>query len=348
MALIHFSPLPDMKAPRVSSFHESVLGDTDSVQALLIRLSDFSLRNPLIPSLVFGVFLHVTHLLVYRYGYGSLEGFWPQSLLSWVIWLPEFILPWMALHFFAAAHRMSNQSWNSKVAQGLERNREVQKVSILGFAKIAEVRDADTGDHILRLSHFSRMLAEEIGKLPAYRNYVNRKYCEEIFLSAPLHDIGKVGIADNILKKPGPLSASEFQIMKMHTILGGDLLNDLELKLGFRTFYSLGRQIAYHHHQSFDGKGYPNVLGPTRAMFIDDNIGKPLKGEDIPLSARIVALADVYDALVSKRCYKEPIPHEKVLDMIVEDSGKRFDPDLVEAFLRLENKFLRINSVLKK
>jgi response regulator RpfG family c-di-GMP phosphodiesterase len=313
-----------------------------------VRVSDLSLEKPLYPALAFGVFLHVCRLAAHASGFGTLQGFWPATGLQAMAWLPEFILPYFALKFFALAHRISHKKWSHKVAEGLDRSRELQKVSILGFARISEVRDADTGDHIVRMSHYSRMLAEEMGKLEEYGEYVTRQYCEEIFLSAPLHDIGKVGIFDNILKKRGPLTSEEFEIMKMHTILGGDLLNELELKLGFRTFYSLGKQIAYHHHQRFDGAGYPNVLGSSRAMFVDAGIGKPLRGKEIPLSARVVALADVYDALVSRRCYKEPIPHEKAREMILEDGGKRFDPDVVQAFTRIEKDLLRIGREFNK
>ena len=345
MTLVDTSPsqfaFAPSKAMKPKPFKERI------VQSI-IRCSDYSLAHPIIPSLAFSSFLLLCLASVHALTEGSWGGFWPDSWLQALAWLPALVLPYFALHFFAVAHRSSHRSWTRKVAEGFERSRELQKVSILGFARISEVRDADTGDHIVRMSHYSRLLSEEIGKLPEYRKYVTRQYCEEIFLSAPLHDIGKVGIFDNILKKRGPLTTDEFEIMKMHTILGGDLLNELELKLGFRTFYSLGRQIAYHHHQRFDGKGYPNVLGPSRAMFVDSGIGRPLAGKDIPLSARIVALADVYDALVSRRCYKEPIPHEIARNMILEDAGKRFDPDLVQAFTRIEKDVLRISREFSK
>ncbi len=334
MTLIDTSPAPVFKAAetrREGRWTKPV-----------VEFSDFSLEHPLFPALAFGVMLRFCLWGAYASTHASFPEFWPHTWVQAAYWLPGFVVPYLALRFFAVAHRASHRTWSRKVAEGLERSRELQKVSILGFARISEVRDADTGDHIVRMSHYSRLLAEEMGTLPAYREYVTRPYCEEIFLSAPLHDIGKVGILDHILKKRGPLTAEEFEIMKMHTILGGDLLNEMELKLGFRSFYSLGKQIAYHHHQRFDGAGYPNVLGPAKAMFVDAGIGKPLAGKDIPLSARIVALADVYDALLSRRCYKEPIPHEKAREMILDDSGRRFDPDVVQAFVRAEKDLLRI------
>jgi putative two-component system response regulator len=248
----------------------------------------------------------------------------------------------------AAVYRKTSENMHERILEGLERGNEIQKVSILGFAKISEVRDPDTGDHIIRMSHYSRMLAQEMAKFPEYAGYITRTYCDEIFIAAPLHDIGKVGIRDDILKKRGGLTADEFEIMKMHTIIGGDLLHELELKLGWRTFYSLSKEIAYHHHQRYDGTGYPNVLGTSKAMFVEPGIGKPLKGKSIPLSARIVAMADVYDALLSRRCYKEPIPHEKAREMIVAESGRHFDPDLVQAFLRIEKDLLRVSREFSK
>jgi putative two-component system response regulator len=305
-------------------------------------LSDASLRKPWVPSLLFGTSLHLCQLGFHLYQTQTFAGFFPSTAWGWLAWLPEYLGPYFALKFFAIAHRHAQEAWQTKVSEGLDRTQELQKVSILGFAKMSEVRDPDTGDHIVRMSHYSRILAEELGKVPAYQEYISRQYCEEIFLSAPLHDIGKVGILDHVLKKRGPLTAEEFEMMKMHTILGGDLLNELELKLGFQTFYSLGKQIAYHHHQRFDGTGYPNVLGSSQALFVDNGIGRPLKGNEIPLSARIVSLADVYDALISRRCYKEPIPHSKAREMILEDSGKRFDPEVVAAFQRCENHLIEV------
>jgi HD-GYP domain-containing protein (c-di-GMP phosphodiesterase class II) len=303
-----------------------------------------ALDNPLLLALLFGSIWHCIHMGLYRAGHhGSLLGFTPPLPWGYLALLPEFIVPYVSLRLLSAATTKRDAHWREQLTEGMERGQEIQKVSILGFAKISEVRDPDTGDHILRMSHYSRLLAEEMGKVPENASYVTRSYIDEIYLSAPLHDIGKVGINDDILKKKGALTVAEFEIMKMHTILGGDLLHDLEMKLGFRTFYSLGKQIAYHHHQRYDGKGYPNVLGESRALFIDGGIGRPLQGNEIPLSARIVSLADVYDALISRRCYKEPIPHEQARQMILEDSGKRFDPEVVRAFQRVEKDFIRIS-----
>jgi putative two-component system response regulator len=306
------------------------------------------LHNPLLPALAFGILFHMIRFGVHLGLHGAAAGFLPATPLHWFAWLPEFAVPYAALWAMAAAYRKTSENMHERILEGLERGNEIQKVSILGFAKISEVRDPDTGDHIIRMSHYSRMLAQEMAKFPEYAGYITRTYCDEIFIAAPLHDIGKVGIRDDILKKRGGLTADEFEIMKMHTIIGGDLLHELELKLGWRTFYSLSKEIAYHHHQRYDGTGYPNVLGTSKAMFVEPGIGKPLKGKSIPLSARIVAMADVYDALLSRRCYKEPIPHEKAREMIVAESGRHFDPDLVQAFLRIEKDLLRVSREFSK
>lgn len=317
-------------------------------KARLLALFETALENPLLPAFLCGLTFHVIRIAFHIAAHGSLAGYLPAKAWHWLGWLPEFLIPYLALRIISAGHRKTNAAMHERILEGLERGNEIQKVSILGFAKISEVRDPDTGDHIIRMSHYSRMLAQEMSKMPEYSGYITRTYCDEIFIAAPLHDIGKVGIRDDILKKRGGLTAEEFEIMKMHTIIGGDLLHELEMKLGWRTFYSLSKEIAYHHHQRYDGSGYPNVLGKTKAMFVEPGIGKPLKGREIPLSARIVAMADVYDALVSRRCYKEPIPHNKARNMIVGESGKHFDPDLVQAFLRIEQELIRVSREFSK
>jgi len=158
-----------------------------------------------------------------------------------------------------------------------------------------------------------------------YKGYIDKKYISNIYHSSPLHDIGKVGISDQILLKPGKLTLQEFDIMKSHTIIGGKTLEDAEKQLKNKTksFLSMGKNIAYCHHEKWDGSGYPFGLKET----------------EIPLSARIVALADVYDALTSKRVYKEAMSHTVARDIIVQSSGKHFDPTVVEAFLKLEDIF---------
>lgn len=208
----------------------------------------------------------------------------------------------------------------------LETFRLVEKsrtTAILALAKLAEFRDRDTGNHLERIREYSKILATELSEHPAYRKYITQKYIDDIYLSSILHDIGKVGIPDNILLKPGKLTPEEFEIMKYHAIYGGDALCESEKHTTDHSFLTIGKQIAYHHHEKWDGSGYP----------------KGLSGKDIPLSARIVALADVYDALTSKRYYKSAMSHELAKNIILQDSGIHFDPDVVKAFLARESEF---------
>jgi|GEM_PF-3575016 len=231
-----------------------------------------------------------------------------------------------------------------KVADIAEQNIRIQKESIEGFAKISEARDFSSGQHIQRMKEYAKVVAAALGRNPKYHGIITEQYIQDIHIAAPLHDIGKVGTKDEILKKRGKLSGEEFELMKMHTIIGGDLMAELEDKLPGTSFFSRGREIAYHHHQRWDGTGYPNILtfGNSVAYFVEPGVGKPLKGDDIPLSARIIALADVYDALRSRRVYKEPFTHETARDMILQERGRHFDPDVVDAFVAIESEILQI------
>jgi len=163
-------------------------------------------------------------------------------------------------------------------------------------------------------------------------------------VAAALHDIGRVGVADTVLHKAGGLTMPEFELMKMHVIIGGDLIAELQRNLPFRSYYQMAKEIAYHHHQRWDGTGYPNVLrqGEAPTFFIQEGIGEPLRGEQIPLSARIVAVVDVYDALVSRRVYKEPVSHDEACRMIGEERGRHFDPDVIDAFIGVSPEVARI------
>jgi PAS domain S-box-containing protein len=198
--------------------------------------------------------------------------------------------------------------------------------TILGLAKLSEYRDKGTGAHLERIREYAKIIAREMAGLSAYKDYITKKYIEDIYQSSILHDIGKVGIQDSVLLKPGKLNSEEFDIIKRHTILGGDALAEIESQIEGRSFLILGKEIAYYHHEKWDGTGYPD--------------GR--KGEDIPLSARMVAIADVYDALTTKRFYKEAFTHEKSREIIVDLKGSHFDPDVVDAFLANEKNFSRI------
>ncbi|HVA45987.1 MAG TPA: HD domain-containing phosphohydrolase [Pirellulales bacterium] len=197
---------------------------------------------------------------------------------------------------------------------------------IFGLAKLAESRDSDTGEHVERIALYCQRLSAALRRRPEYREAITPGFVRLIESSSVLHDIGKVGIADAILHKPGPLTADERQEVQKHAAIGGECLAEIERRLGASNFLQMAREIALCHHERWDGNGYPNGIG----------------GEAIPLAARIVAIADNYDALVSRRPYKEPFPHDKVVHMIRNGAGKQFDPRLVEVFLEIEEEFRAI------
>lgn len=203
-----------------------------------------------------------------------------------------------------------------------------RSATILGLAKLAEYRDEGTGTHLERIREYARLLAEEVAARPGSAEAIDPDFIEEIYQSSILHDIGKVGIPDAVLLKPSGLTDAEFEVIKCHTRLGGDALAAIESTIEGRSFLQLGREIAYHHHEKWDGSGYPAGL----------------KGREIPLAARIVAVADVYDALTSKRFYKEAFSHERAREIISELRGRHFDPAVVDAFLNLERRFDRIRA----
>ena len=209
---------------------------------------------------------------------------------------------------------------------------EARAATIMGLAKLAEYRDEGTGKHLERIREYSRIIAEKMSLLPKYIGYITDKYTEDIYRSSILHDIGKVGVPDSILLKPDQLSKEEFEIIKTHSILGGDVLNAIDDQVEGTSFLTLGKEIAYYHHEKWDGTGYP----------------KGFKADEIPLSARIVALADVYDALTSRRNYKKAFTHERARNIIVDLRGTHFDPDVVDVFLSIEDDFRRIRKELQE
>ena len=205
-----------------------------------------------------------------------------------------------------------------------------QQATITAVSKLAEYRDDETGHHIERTRMFCRTIAEQLRRNTFYEDTISDAYLEDIFHAAPLHDIGKVGIADSILLKPGKLTPEEFEIMKTHSMIGANTLLTVSNKYPKNTFVNMGIAIARAHHEKWDGSGYPDGLA----------------GEDIPLAGRIMALADVYDALRSKRPYKEPFSHEKSCAIILEGKGRHFDPAVIEAFEEVEDRFAQILEVL--
>ncbi|MEN9315911.1 MAG: hypothetical protein RIS35_2304 [Pseudomonadota bacterium] len=212
----------------------------------------------------------------------------------------------------------------------VRRTREVnaiQDVTILALASLAETRDSDTGNHIRRTQYYVKALAEYLRPHPRFSDFMTEHQISMLFKSAPLHDIGKVGIPDRILLKPGKLTPEEFEIMKTHTTLGRDAIEHAEKELGIDVaFLKVAKEIAYSHQEKWDGSGYPEGLA----------------GDDIPISARLMAVADVYDALISRRVYKKEMPHEQAVEIIRQGRGRHFDPDVTDAFLALQHEFRAI------
>ncbi len=210
------------------------------------------------------------------------------------------------------------------------RTREVvaiQDVTILAMASLAETRDSDTGNHIRRTQYYVKALAQKLQSHPRFSAVLTDSFISLLFKSAPLHDIGKVGIPDRILLKPGRYEPREFDIMKSHPALGRAAIEHAERALGMTMpFLSIAKEIAYSHQEKWDGSGYPEGLA----------------GDAIPISARMMAVADVYDALISRRVYKDGMPHEKAVQIMVEGKGKHFDPDMIDAFLALQDEFRAI------
>lgn len=203
---------------------------------------------------------------------------------------------------------------------------EAQLATIFALAKLAECRDEDTGAHLERVQEYCRLLAEQLRDGSPYAAQISTEFVECIQHAAPLHDIGKVAIPDSILLKSGRLTPAEFEVMKTHTIIGAENMQSVYNRYSGNTFIGMGIEIALYHHERWDGTGYPDGIS----------------GRNIPLSARIVALADYYDALHSDRCYRKGFGHDQVKAMIIEGDGTHFDPVIVKAFLDLEDEFKRI------
>jgi putative two-component system response regulator len=207
--------------------------------------------------------------------------------------------------------------------------RQTRDIALLTLARLAESRDSATGQHLERMAEYSRRLALEAARETVF-GQVTEETVEQIYKSSPLHDIGKVGIPDAILRKPGPLSPDEMAIMRTHPQIGGDTLKGVIERYEGHSFLKLGMEIAYHHHERWDGSGYPRGLA----------------GTEIPLAARIVALADAYDTITSRRPYKSAFDHEEAVRRIVRDRGTHFDPVLVDVFLRCHRDFAQIRGRL--
>ncbi|HEV2971727.1 MAG TPA: HD domain-containing phosphohydrolase [Pirellulales bacterium] len=199
------------------------------------------------------------------------------------------------------------------ILQEIDRTREVVGTALVNLASF---RDAETGDHLFRLRWYSHTLAEHTAMFDPYRRQIDEQFLQQLYRASPLHDIGKVGIDDAILRKPGPLTPAEFEVIKRHTVIGADILSRAAEKLPHADYLKMAVQVARHHHERWDGGGYPDGLA----------------GEAIPLAARIVAVADVFDALTSDRVYKRAMAASDAANIIEDNSGSQFDPSVVDAF----------------
>jgi putative two-component system response regulator len=223
--------------------------------------------------------------------------------------------------------RSQNDFLEAEVARRTSELEAIQDVTILAMASLAETRDSETGKHLLRTQRYVKALAEKLRLHPRFSDFLTDQNIKLLFKSAPLHDIGKVGIPDRILLKPGRYEPQELAIMKNHTLLGRDAIQLAEDWLGKPVeFLTIAKEIALCHQERWDGSGYPGALA----------------GDAIPASARLMAVADVYDALISRRVYKDRMTHEQATQIIVEGRGSHFDPDVVDAFVDIAEEFRSI------
>ncbi len=209
-----------------------------------------------------------------------------------------------------------------------EKMTSMQTHMISGLANVIENRDMDTGEHIVRTSMLVRMLSEYARIDGVYLDQIDDKFIDLIYTLAPMHDVGKIIIPDNILKKPGKLTSEEFEIMKKHSAVGGDVVKEVLSGITDEQYLSFAADLSTYHHEWWDGSGYP----------------KGLRCEEIPLCARIMAIADVYDALISERCYKKAMAPEEAFKIIESESGTHFDPVLVKVFLRHKKEFKNVDT----
>lgn len=207
---------------------------------------------------------------------------------------------------------------------------ESRELMIFALAKLADSRDNETGSHLERIREYCRLLCTELSTWPEYHDTIDGIFIQSIYETSPLHDIGKVGIPDQILLKPGRLTPEEFSVMTQHAVIGANTLQSVLDAHPESPIMMMALQIALTHHERWDGTGYPNGLS----------------GESIPLCGRIVAIADVYDALTSERVYKPAFSHEKAVEIIQEGAGSHFDPTLVRGFMKLEKQFQQIKQEL--
>jgi len=241
---------------------------------------------------------------------------------------PAILMSRVKAHFMVAANaktmRVTNEYLEFEVNKRTRQMAALQNTTILALASLAETRDSETGNHLKRTQYYMELLCRYLRRQPKFHDFLSPERIQFMVQCAPLHDIGKVGIPDRILLNPGRYSAAEFEIMKTHPTLGRDAIAHAQGSAPQDgEFFEIAKQLIYSHHEKWDGSGYP----------------KALVGDAIPIPARLMALADVYDALISHRVYKAGMSHEQAVQIIMEGRGKHFDPDVVDAFLALGDEF---------
>ncbi len=238
-------------------------------------------------------------------------------------------------HDYENSYRSKIEEYNlhleDRVREEVKRVSKSQSAVIFALAKLTESRDLETGEHLERVREYCKILTEHLQKQAKFKSIIDKNYIENIYATSPLHDIGKVGIPDRILLKPGKLTPDEWEIIKTHTTIGAETLQAVYDEYPDNEFIRMGIEIAHSHHEWWNGSGYPQGL----------------EGEKIPLAGRIVALADVYDALMSDRCYRKAFSYDKTRALIENEKGTHFDPDIVDAFFVLEKDFLSIQQHFK-
>lgn len=221
---------------------------------------------------------------------------------------------------------VDNEQLKNEVNERTKTILEIQDGIVFSLSALVESRDQETGNHIVRTREYIKTMLDAMAADPVFQDQLSPEIIEEIYKSSPLHDIGKVGIPDKILSKAGPLTETEYNIMKTHTIIGARAITSGSERMSKKGFLKTAEVIIRHHHEKWDGSGYPDQL----------------KGSQIPLAARVMSIADSYDALISKRVYKDSYSHEKAVEIIEEEGGSKFDPDLVRIFLALQDQFKKI------
>jgi len=222
--------------------------------------------------------------------------------------------------------QQNNERLEERVRAQVREITLAQNATIFAMSRLAESRDPQSGGHLDRLREYARALARELARLPCYGQVIDDAFIDAIYAATPLLDIGKVGIPDAVLIKAGRLDPAEWEVMKAHTLIGGEMLREVDREHPGNIFIRMGIEIAEGHHEKWDGSGYPRGAA----------------GNSIPLAARIVALADVYDSLTSQRGHKQGFPHDEARQIVVGGAGRHFDPDVVQAFLAVEAEFVQI------